>query len=58
MLVLKKIETKTHQIFHNNEWVDSLSGRTFPCINPCDESVICEVAEGDKVVNWAGGNWG
>ena len=36
------------QIFINNEYVDSLSGKKFPVLNPSNESVICEVAEGDK----------
>lgn len=37
------------QIFINNEWVDAVSGKTFPTINPCTEEKICDVAEGDKV---------
>lgn len=32
----------------NNEWVDSVSGKTFPTIDPTSEEVICQVAEGDK----------
>lgn len=37
------------QVFINNEWRDSVSGKTFPTINPCTGEVICQVAEGDKV---------
>ena len=37
------------QLFINNEWVDAVSKKTFPTINPQDESVIAQVAEGDKV---------
>lgn len=36
------------KIFINNEWVDAVSKKTFPTINPQDESVIAQVAEGDK----------
>jgi len=32
----------------NNEWVNSVSGKTFPTINPSTGEVICEVAEADK----------
>jgi aldehyde dehydrogenase (NAD+) len=31
----------------NNEWVDSVSGRTFPTINPATGEEICQVAEAD-----------
>ena len=37
------------QIFINNEWVNSVSGKTFPTINPTNGEVITEVQEGDKV---------
>ena len=37
------------QVFVNNEFVDSVSGKTFPTINPVTEEKICDVAEGDKV---------
>ena len=37
------------QLFINNEFVDSVSGKTFPTINPVTEEKICDVAEGDKV---------
>jgi aldehyde dehydrogenase (NAD+) len=31
----------------DGKWVDSVSGKTFPTINPATEEVIAEVAEGD-----------
>jgi len=42
------VEVKFNKIFINNEWVDSVSGKTFPTLNPCTEEKICDVAEGDK----------
>ncbi len=30
------------------KWVDSVSGKTFPTINPATGETICQVAEGDK----------
>ena len=36
------------QIFIYNEWLDSVSSKTFPSINPCTGEKICDVAEGDK----------
>lgn len=41
-------EIKYTQLFINNEWVNSESGKTFPTYNPCTEEVICQVQEGDK----------
>jgi len=41
-------EIKYTQLFINNEWVNSESGKTFPTLNPCNENVICQVQEGDK----------
>ena len=32
----------------NNEFHPSVSGKTFPTINPSTEEVICHVQEGDK----------
>ena len=29
--------------------MDSVSGKTFPTVNPVTEEKICDVAEGDKV---------
>ncbi|KAL7297141.1 hypothetical protein TKK_0009560 [Trichogramma kaykai] len=39
---------KYTKIFINNEWVDSVSGKKFPTINPSTEKLIAEVAESDK----------
>ena len=36
------------KLFINNEWVEAVSGKTFPTANPCDGKVIAEVPEGDK----------
>ncbi|RDD40375.1 Aldehyde dehydrogenase, mitochondrial [Trichoplax sp. H2] len=41
-------EIKYTKVFINNEWHDSISGKTFPTINPCTGEKICDVAEGDK----------
>ncbi|XP_026732427.1 aldehyde dehydrogenase X, mitochondrial-like [Trichoplusia ni] len=43
-----KVDIKYTKLFINNEWVDAVSKKTFPTINPQDETVITEVAEGDK----------
>merc|ERR1711981_918735 len=37
------------QCFINNEWVDSVSGKTFETLNPATKQVIAQVSEGDKV---------
>jgi len=39
---------KYTQLFINNEWVDCVSGKTFPTINPSTGEVICQVQEADK----------
>ncbi|KFP37824.1 Retinal dehydrogenase 1, partial [Chlamydotis macqueenii] len=36
------------QIFINNEWHNSISGKKFEVLNPANEEKICEVEEGDK----------
>ena len=41
-------EIKYTKIFINNEWVDSVSGKTFPTLNPCTGEKICDVSDGDK----------
>ena len=38
------------QIFINNEWVNSVTGKTFPTINPTNGEVITQVQVGDKVI--------
>ncbi|XP_036323762.1 aldehyde dehydrogenase, mitochondrial isoform X1 [Rhagoletis pomonella] len=39
---------KYTQLFINNEFVDAVSGKKFPTINPATGKLIAEVAEGDK----------
>lgn len=48
-MAANKVEIKYTQLFINNEWCNSLSGKKFPTINPCDGTVICEIEEGAKV---------
>jgi hypothetical protein len=43
------------QLFINNEFVGSVSGKTFPTLNPANETKIADVAEADKV-NCLNGN--
>ena len=38
------------QLFINNEYVDSVNKKTFATIDPVTEEKICEVAEGEKVL--------
>ncbi|XP_063360809.1 aldehyde dehydrogenase X, mitochondrial-like [Cydia amplana] len=45
---MSNVEIKYTKLFINNQWVDAVSKKTFPTINPQDESVIVKVAEGDK----------
>ncbi|CAD6994704.1 unnamed protein product [Ceratitis capitata] len=39
---------KYTQLFINNEFVDAVSGKKFPTVNPATGKVIAEIAEGDK----------
>jgi aldehyde dehydrogenase (NAD+) len=45
MALPTKFQTK---LLINNEWVDAVSGKTFPTIDPATTKVITHVAEGDK----------
>lgn len=36
------------QIFINNEYVNSVSGKTFPTVNPATEEKLADIQEGDK----------
>ena len=36
------------QLFIDNKFVDAISGKTFPTVDPSNEEVICNIAEGDK----------
>jgi len=42
------VEVKYNQIFINNEFRNSVSGKVFPTINPATGDKICDVQEGDK----------
>lgn len=42
-------EIKYTQLFINNEFVDSKSGKTFATVNPSTGNVIAQISEGDKV---------
>jgi acyl-CoA reductase-like NAD-dependent aldehyde dehydrogenase len=42
---MSKIEIKYTQLFINNEFVNSASGKTFPVVNPATEEKLCEVQE-------------
>lgn len=44
----RKPEIKFTQIYISNEFVNSVSGRTFPTINPTSGEKIIDVQEGDK----------
>ncbi|GAB6018355.1 Retinal dehydrogenase 1 [Chamberlinius hualienensis] len=41
-------EVKYTKIFINNEWVNSVSGKTFPTVNPSTGVKIADIQEGDK----------
>ena len=41
-------QVKDQAMFIGGKWVDSVSGKTFPTINPATGQTICQVAEGDK----------
>lgn len=41
-------EVKFNQIFINNEFVNSVSGKTFATVNPATAEKTCDVQEGDK----------
>lgn len=43
-----KPEIKYTKIFINNEWVNSVSGKTFPVVNPATGEKIVDIQEGDK----------
>lgn len=44
----EKLQIKYTQIFINNEFVPSVSGKRFPTINPTTGQKICDIEEGDK----------
>ena len=38
------------QLFINNEWVNSVSGKTFATINPATGAKLADIQEADKVM--------
>jgi aldehyde dehydrogenase (NAD+) len=44
----KAPKVKDQPLFIDGKWLDSVSGKTFPTINPATGETICQVAEGDK----------
>nr|ABU97475.1 aldehyde dehydrogenase [Suidasia medanensis] len=45
---MAKVEVKYTKIFINNEWLNSVSGKTFATINPTTEEKLADIQEGDK----------
>src|SRR5262245_32193941 len=45
---VKPPKVKDQPLLIGGKWVDSVSGKTFPTLNPATGEVICQVAEGDK----------
>lgn len=43
------VEVRAKKLLINNEWTDSVSGKTFPTINPSTGEEICRVAEADAL---------
>ena len=43
---MTKPQIKYNQLFINNQFVDAVSKKTFPTIDPATEEIICQVAEG------------
>jgi len=44
----KAPKVKDQPLFIGGKWLDSVSGKTFPTLNPATGATICQVAEGDK----------
>lgn len=42
------VQVKYTQIFYNNQWHKSVSGKTFPTLNPTTEEKLADIEEGDK----------
>src|SRR6516165_8778478 len=45
---IKAPKVKDQPLLIGGKWLDSVSGKTFPTINPATGETICQVAEGDK----------
>ena len=46
--VKPSVMVRAKKLLINNEWVDSVSGKTFATINPATAEEICQVAEADS----------
>ena len=47
-MVKRPVVKEQQPMLIGGKWVDSVSGKTFPTINPATGETICHVAEGDK----------
>ena len=45
---VKAPQVKDQPLFIDGKWLDAVSNKTFPAINPATGDTICQVAEGDK----------
>ena len=45
---VKPPKVKDQPLLIGGKWLDSVSGKTFPTLNPATGETICQVAEGDK----------
>src|SRR5215831_7815971 len=45
---VKPPKVKDQPLFIGGKWLDSVSGKTFPTLNPATGETICQVAEADK----------
>jgi aldehyde dehydrogenase (NAD+) len=45
---VKAPQVKDQPLFIGGKWLDSVSGKMFPAINPATGETICQVAEGNK----------
>ena len=48
LIISRELHDKGQAMFIGGQWVDSVSGKTFPTLNPATGEVICEVAEADS----------
>ena len=46
---MSKPQIKFSQIFINNQFVDAISKKTFPTIDPATEEIICQISEGSTM---------
>ena len=47
MATAAKVQPKPGKLFINGKWVDAVSGKTYPTINPATGEAITVIAEGD-----------